>query len=795
MDARAYNIIRFLDGGDKKFIIPVYQRTYSWKIQNCEQLLKDLKAVYQNNYDSHFFGSIVYVEEDLGGCNEYIIVDGQQRITTVSILLLAIRNYLDNNNINANGINISKIMKAYLTDEYANDEKKLKLKLVQGDDEAYNRLIENENPIENNSITINYMFFYNQLEKMEPSEISKLYEAITKLMIVAVSLKPQNGDDPQLIFESLNSTGLDLQESDKIRNYVLMGLDSKRQENLYRKYWERIELLVGKQDMSKFIRYYLAIKTRELPKEDKLYFEFKKYKNNYDIAIENILEDVILYAQFYNEIIKCNPNDNGYKGAFGRLMHLEVNTSIPLLFDLLFAHKNDLLDNKGICEASQLIESYYVRRMICGLPISSLNRTFVSIGTEIEKYINEDNATYLDAFKFSILSRTGKSRFPNDHEFNNCFHSFELYNAKPAFKKYILEQLENSNSKERIAVEEQINSGTLTIEHVMPQTLTQEWKTYLGDTWELIYAKYLHTIGNLTLTAYNSDYSNLSFEKKKEKPENGFIYSKLFLNDFIKNAAIWNENTIIERAELLFFVAKNLWAMPVTNFCHKENEQWIDLDDEYDFTSKTIVKMVFLGDEISTNNISDAYNKINVQLYMLDPENYLNIKSKYISSNEDELRKPYKLSNSLFIETNLSSQSKVNEIRKLLKHFDLDPQDLSFLVKNKKEKSSIDIFDETSFQNVKIGYLAYELIKWVLENDRLSFQEITNLMTKEYTRAKFKKVVYPVLAESKNANRGNSMQLRYYKDPVVVNGKNYFITSQWFEESREDLLIWFNKHK
>lgn len=795
MDARAYNIIRFLDGGDKKFVIPVYQRTYNWKIQNCEQLLNDLKAVYRNNYDSHFFGSIVYVEEDLGGCNEYIIVDGQQRITTVSILLLAIRNYLNNNDINANGINIAKIMKAYLIDEYANDEKKLKLKLVHGDDEAYNRLIENSTPIENNSITINYMFFYNQLKKMESTEISKLYEAITKLMIVAISLKPQNGDDPQLIFESLNSTGLDLQESDKIRNYVLMGLDSKRQEILYKKYWEKIELLVGKQDMSRFIRYYLAIKTRELPKEDKLYFEFKKYKMNYDITIESLLEGLIIYAQFYNEIMKCNPSDNGYKGAFGRLMHLEVNTSIPLLFDLLYAYKNNLLDNKEICEAAQLIESYYVRRMICGLPISSINRTFVSIGTEIEKYINEDNATYLDAFKFSILARTGKSRFPNDHEFDNCFHSFELYNAKPVFKKYILERLENSNSKEKVAVEEQINCGVLTIEHVMPQTLTQEWKTYLGNSWELIYTKYLHTIGNLTLTAYNSDYSNLSFDKKKEKPENGFMYSKLFLNDYIKKASVWNENTMIKRAELLFCVAKKLWGMPITNFRHKENEQWIDLDDEYDFTGKTIVKMVFLGDEISTNNISDAYNKINVQLYMLDPETYLSINSKYISTNERDIRKPYKLSNSLFIETNLSSQSKVNEIRKYLKYFNLDPQDLRFLVKIKREKSTFDILDEFSFQNVKIGYLAYELIKWLLENGKLSIQEITRLMTKEYTKATFTNIFYPVLAESKNANRGNSTQLRYYKDPVVVNGKNYFITSQWFEESREDLLNWFNQHK
>ncbi len=797
MDARTSNIIRFLDGGDKKFIIPVYQRSYSWKKQNCSQLLKDLKDVYENNYPSHFFGSIVYVEEDVGGCNEYVIVDGQQRITTVSLLLLAIKNYIENEKITIAGINTEKIKKAYLTDEYANDEKKLKLKLVQGDDEIYDRLIQNDTIIESkdkNSIAHNYDYFYSEIQKMDEKEIAKLYDAITKLVIVAISLKPQNGDDPQLIFESLNSTGLDLEEADKIRNYILMGLNSKTQNYLYKNYWEKIETAVGKTDTSKFMRYYLSIKIRELLNEDKLYFEFKKYKTNHDIKTEEILSEMLYYAKFYEKIKKCTPYEAGYRGAFGRLMHLDVNTSIPLLFDLLSAYANNLLNDQEIDEAARLVESYYVRRIICGLPTASINRTFVSIGLDIEKYMNEDNATFVDAFKYSLLLRNGKSRFPNELEFNNSFYSFELYNAKSVFKKYIFERLENSSSKERVAVEEQIDSGELTIEHVMPQTLSNEWKKYLGDNWEYVYSKYLHTIGNLTLTAYNSDYSNYSFDKKKEMPEKGFNCSKLYLNDFIKSCSVWSEESMQERAKQLFDVAKKIWFIPVTEFSHTEEQQWVDLDDEYDFTGKTIVKMIFLREEIVTDNISDAYTKINNQLYLLDPTAFINVESKYITSDASLLRKPYQISDTLFIETNLSSQAKINEIRKLFKYFDLDPQDLRFLVKLKKEKREFDIDDEVSYDSLKIGQLAYTLIKYLLVNDLITKDEINELMTKEYTRATFQSITYPVLALSKDANRGKSDKFRYYKDPVEINNEQIYITSQWFDDSRQDLLRWFKNH-
>lgn len=795
MIAKEGYIVRFLDGSDKKFVIPVYQRPYSWKKSNCELLIKDLLEVYNRGYKSHFFGSIVYVENDIGGCNEYIIIDGQQRITTVSLLLLAIRNYVTDNKLDI-GINANKITTAYLTDEYADSAKKLKLKLVQGDDDAYDRLIEKTQPITNNNVTVNYnYFYYDVLSSMQDTEIKGLYDAIMKLMIVNISLNPHNGDDPQLIFESLNSTGLDLEEADKIRNYVLMKMSSTQQERIYKNYWEKLENQVSKEDINRFIRHYLAVKTRELANENKLYFAFKNYREkNIELQIEEILNDILIYAEFYNQIKNAKISDRiSYLNAIARINKLEVNTVIPLLFDLFYAKKQGLLSEEDMSNCVSVIESYIARRIICGLPTSALNKIFVGMGAEIKRYMDKNSATFIDALKYSILSKTGKSRFPNDHDFAEKFVVYELYNAKPNTRKYFFERLENYNNRERIAVEEQIDNTELTIEHIMPQSLTAEWKESLGDNWELTYSKYIDTVGNLTLTAYNSDYSNLSFAKKKSLPDKGFLYSKLSLNSFIKNCEVWTEKQIKERASKLYEWAEKIWQTPVTSFEPDIIEDWITLDDEIDFTNKTILKINLLGDEIMCDNITDAYKKINVTLYMLDPVLFAGLKNIYHNESSTELRSPYSLSDSMYIETNLSSQHKINIIRELFDGFGFDYQDLKFLVKPKQKDSfTVDLDDEGTYYNVTCGELAYRMFAYLLESNKLSQDEIDNLMTKDFSRKTFKKVVYPVLALSRDANRGDSNKIRYYKKPINVNGTDIYISSQWFDESREDLITYFN---
>lgn len=796
MLAKEGYIVRFLDGSDKKFVIPVYQRPYSWKKSNCELLIKDLLDVYNRGYKSHFFGSIVYVENDIGGCNEYIIIDGQQRITTVSLLLLAIRNYVTDNKLNI-GINANKITTAYLTDEYANSAKKLKLKLVQGDDDAYDRLIEKTQPIANNNVTVNYNYFYNDiLSSMKDNDIKGLYDAIMKLMIVNISLKPDNGDDPQLIFESLNSTGLDLEEADKIRNYVLMKMPSVQQERIYKNYWEKLEKKVSKEDINKFIRHYLAVKTRELANENKLYFAFKSYREkNSALKIEDILGDVLIYADFYNQIKNAKISDKlKYLNSIARINKLEVNTVTPLLFDLFYAKQHSLITEEEMTECVSVIESYIARRIVCGLPTSALNKIFVGMGAEIQRYIDNYGANFVDALKYSILSKTGKSRFPTDHDFAEKFVVYELYNAKPNTRKYFFERLENYNNRERIAVEEQIDNGELTIEHIMPQTLTKEWKESLGDKWELTHSKYSDTVGNLTLTAYNSDYSNLMFIRKKTLPEKGFDYSKLSLNAYIKTCNTWNETQITTRANKLYSWAEKIWQTPTTSFAPDMVEEWVTLDDEIDFTNKTVIKINLLGDEIACDNITDAYKKVNATLYLLDPVLFAKIENNYHSETRNTLRSPYELSDSMFIETNLSSQHKINILRELFDNFNMDYLDLKFLVRPKqKHTGTLDLFDETTFSYVTVGELAFQMFSYLLKNNKLSQSDTEKLMTKDFTKETFKKVVYPVLAFSRDAHKGNSKTYRYYKSPINFNGINIFISSQWFEESRADLVRYFQE--
>lgn len=796
MKASEEMLFRLLDGGDKRFVIPVYQRPYSWKRANCELLIKDLLNLAKRNGEAtHFFGSIVYVVNNIGSCNEYIIIDGQQRITTISLLLLAIRNYIVDNHLDI-AINPNKITTSYLTDEYADSAKKLKLKLVQGDDDAYDRLIEKSEPILNNNVTVNYNYFYEILSSSSKEEIKGLYDAIRKLIIVNISLNPHNGDDPQLIFESLNSTGLDLEEADKIRNYVLMKMPSAQQERIYRNYWEKLENKVSKEDINKFIRHYLAVKTRELANENKLYFAFKNYREkNSDLQIEDILSDILVYADFYNRIKNAKISDKtDYINAIARLNKLEVNTVTPLLFDLFYAKLKAFLTEEEMNECVSIIESYIARRIVCGLPTSALNKIFVGMGTEIQRYMDKNGATFIDALKYSILSKTGKSRFPTDHDFAEKFVVYELYNAKPNTRKYFLERLENHSNRERVAVEEQIDNGELTIEHIMPQTLTQEWKESLGDKWELTYSKYIDTVGNLTLTAYNSDYSNLTFTRKKTLAEKGFNYSKLSLNAFIKTCDCWNETQITTRAEKLYSWAEQIWKTPVTSFVPDVIEEWITLDDEIDFTNKTVIKINLMGDEITCDNITDAYKKVNETLYLLDPVLFANIQNNYHSEISSDLRSPYELSASMFIETNLSSQHKINILRDLFDAFELDYSNLKFLVRPKqKDIGALDLFDETTFTFVTVGELAFHVFSYLLKNSKLSQSDIDKLMTKDFSRATFKRVVYPVLALSRDANKGDSKTYRYYKSPVHVNGLDMFISSQWFEESRADLVRYFQE--
>ncbi len=689
MIAKESKILRLIDGSDKKFVVPVYQRPYSWRKSNCVQLLKDLDAVYENNYQSHFFGSIVFVTQKVGSVEENMIIDGQQRITTISLLLLAIRNFVIANPKMEININTKKIMNAYLTDEYAENEKKLKLKLVQGDDESYNDLIEGKEPDKETYITINYKYFYSELKKMSPAQIEGLNDAISKLDIVCINLDPKMGDDPQLIFESLNSTGMDLEPIDKIRNYVLMGMNAAEQEIFYKKYWEPLEKICNKKEINSFIRYYLAVKDRKLSKEDKLYLEFKHFAEQSGESMESILEDILKYAKYYSFIYDPDSLHNSCSEVLKRINYLGVKTCIPLLMDLMNANDNGLISEDEMREAFEIIENFVVRHDICGLPTNLYNKLFVQLGFDIEKCMEKHNLSYFDAFVYQIMKRTDKGRFPNNHDFADKFPNYELYQSKSAMKKYILERLENYNNRERVDVVNQIDNQELTIEHIMPQTLSDEWKTMLGDNWELTYSKYLHTVGNLTLTAYNSDYSNSPFKKKKNLQDKGFIYSKLSLNDYVRKCDKWGEEEITERAKLLYEKAEKIWWMPESVQIENDEDEWFNWDDDFDVTNKKITEICVLDTTITTKDMTDAFKKINSMLYDLDPGIYQDLTKPWFSNVSSNLRTPYQLADNAYIELCRGNRDKLAIIQTLAELFDLDSGDIKFLVHTKTEDDQI----------------------------------------------------------------------------------------------------------
>ena len=665
--------------------------------------------------------------------------------------------------------------------------------MIEGDDYAYDQLISNSKPVEGSLITANYQLFYNAISGMTDKELLGLYEAVMKLEMVHVSLEPSKGDDPQLVFESLNSTGQKLLEGDKIRNYVLMNMTSSMQEKFYRKYWEPLEETITKNDIDKFVRYYLSAKNHELVSDRNIYFEFKAFAIHKGNDAEAILKDMLMYAGFFKKIKTATGKGDTCEGVLSRINKLEINMTIPLIFDLFAAHQKGRVSENELTECLSILENYLVRRIICGLPTNSLSKLFVGLALEVDKYTSKDHVPYIEAFKYAILSKQGKSRFPNDHDFRDKFSTYEMYNAKPYVRKYILERLENWNNREQIAVEEQIDDGTLTIEHIMPQTLTEEWKEALGMGWELTHTKYVDTLGNLTLSAYNSDYSNLSFLKKKNMPGKGFIHSKLQLNEYLKKLEKWDEEEILKRADYLLDMAFKIWPMPVAEYSHISKEDVVYWDDEeFDFSNKRIIKMTLFGDEIATTDVTDAYKKIHSAVYDFDPAEYLRVINTV--SDGGDIRCPYMVANGVYITTNISSQAKMANIQRLFEAFGFESKDLIFEVRDIPKALKFDISDEKTYCVLKVGELAKRLIGKALVDRRITEEEIALLHDKNYSKRLFPQNYYPVLADSVDAHRGKSKTTRYYKDPVIIDGREIFVSSQWFEDDRDNLLEWYRNH-
>ena len=522
-------LINFLDGSKKRFIIPVYQRNYNWKHVQCEQLFSDLTKVIEEKRKSHFFGSIVFTRVKKS-IDDSLIIDGQQRITTISLLFTAMVNLLRTGEVISEDENLAEdIEETYLIIKRSKSgERKLRLKPIKDDCEAFDRLLLNDENsfLRESNITANYKYFIKALRGLQEKQITidELYDAIKKLEIISIFV--EDDEDPQRIFESLNSTGLALTEADKIRNFILMRLDSEKQELFYEKYWNKIEKLTcldgtKNDNVSDFIRHYLTFRIRRIPKIEEVYSEFKEHvENNRTSDGENILQDMLAFAQIYNKVINSSFSSRKISQVLKRLNHIEMTVLYPFFLAFFEMYENQKVSEDETVKVLKCIESFIFRRIICpGYATNALNKIFCTLHFDVMKKM-EEAESYSEILIHVLESKTGSSGFPKDSEFIQALKSANIYKMQKKNKEYLFERLENEDSVEYVNVIELMNDNErenrLTIEHIMPQTLSQQWRISLGENSQEIYDSKLHTLGNLTLTGYNAKYSNRTFIEKRD---------------------------------------------------------------------------------------------------------------------------------------------------------------------------------------------------------------------------------------------------------------------------------------
>lgn len=554
MDARKGNIYEILNG-NRQFLIPVYQRYYSWDTEQCKRLWNDIVEMQRKGKEGHFVGSIVNIAEQAmpTGVQKYMIIDGQQRMTTLSLLLIALRDYAVKNPDDTT-INARRIDNMLLKNEYETGDERYKLLLTETDRDILKYLIE-EKPISDDirsKLLDNYKFFAGKIANMElqPAEV---YESIGKLQIVNITLD-RSVDDAQAIFESLNSTGKELSESDLIRNYVLMGLEPGEQDYVYEHLWRPMELLfmydAQASVMDRFFRDYLTMKITRIPKQDRVYEEFKRYHLNCEFGtIRELCQDVFTYAKYYTDMVFRRSTNPVLKALYEDMSDLRMEVAFPFLLRVHNDYSESMIKEDELQEIIRLCISYVLRRSICDIPPNSLNKTFATLKNEIK---SDD---YVNSIKAFFIMRDDYKEFPNDDKFTAAFVSRDIYTMRS--RNFILSHLENYGNKAPIIIE------NYTIEHILPQNsnLSPEWQQMLGPDWKEVQKTYLHTIGNLTLTAYNSEMSDHPFMVKMNM-EGGFKESALRLNAFVVKCTEWNEQHIKKRAGLLAEKAKQIWAFP-----------------------------------------------------------------------------------------------------------------------------------------------------------------------------------------------------------------------------------------
>lgn len=664
-----------LEKNKRVFKVPVYQRNYDWTNIQCEKLFQDIMKASENNHQ-HFMGTIVYIVENDGGSglNEVLIIDGQQRITTIYILLKALYDAAKEQ---------SKAVEEEIEDvmfnRHTEEKYKVKLKPIKTDNEQLLLLIKNKvgDMDRSSNVYKNYVIFRNLIADTlkNNAEVVDILQGIKQLEVVEIILNKQQGDEPQKIFESINSTGLELSLADLIRNYLLM--DDEKQNELYEDYWLEIENNVGYNNLGDFVINYLNAEISGSVNRKNAYRLFKEHCEDNALSHEDILKKMTRTSKYYGSFIgevSCYSHDiTKYLSIFNVI---KQTTVLPLLFKIFDDYEADHIDEETLCKVLHYLVTYLIRTNACEIT-KNMNKFMKSMYARV---IGTNYDEYFEKFVIFLNDTRANNRMPTDQEFEDALVFKPLYTKNIC--KYLLSVIENS-SKEHIDV------NNLTIEHILPQKENAAvWKKEIGEDYSHVYEVYLHTLGNLTITGHNSELGTKAFaEKKKIIAENS---KAIILNKDVVSAKCWNEKTIVNRAKRLSQILRD-------EFCYidlhsdndKNNELLYNLNTEYDFSNTKPYEMVFIGEHTRVKNWVDLLYTVMSTAYDLYPDTIKELasndykisgaKNPYMSHDERKLRKAKQISSTgIYYETNLSANNIVVFLKGLLMKLQLSTDDISF---------------------------------------------------------------------------------------------------------------------
>lgn len=675
MKANELPINNFLQAPNVQFVIPVYQRNYDWSNNECKELLNDIITVQETDRGTHFIGSIVFIHEgtySTSEVKELVIIDGQQRLTTINILYVALYRFAKDSGMQKES---DMLLNMFLTNQYVKQESsKLKLKQTDTNSLAFKAIMNGtENEFNHYSNVVeNYNYFKSIITE---DNLFTILNGLKRLIFVEISLE-RGKDDPQRIFESLNSTGLDLSQSDLIRNYILMDLDPKSQHNIFEQIWNPIEenardLVRQKSMVSAYIRDYLTLKNKKIPNKNKVYLEFKKLyvekDETYTQELENIKSLSVHYKKFINP---STVQEHNVRRELEYISRLEINVAFPFLLQVFEDAENGLLTNEDLIKILKLIQSYTWRRFVVGLATNALNKIFMTLYAEV------DTEDYYDSIVMALVKKRGSAKFPTNEDLKTALKDKDLYNIQSKNKNYMFELLENFNNREYVDT----SNENITIEHIFPQNPNEDWsKAITTDDYFMFKEKYLNTIANLTLSGNNGALSNKSFIDKKtmnnQGAEQGYNYSRLWLNDYLKSIDNWDVKSYTIRFDLIYERFLKIWKYPDVIVPISENTVEQNLFNAESPTHKKLEYFIFEDTKIDEEVVARMYFYVIERLYEKNAQLLLEAKDIFkITRNALGFRAPQELQSGYFIESNMDSNSKFSTLKKLLPLFELEDE-------------------------------------------------------------------------------------------------------------------------